>query len=485
MADYYLDYDAYNDETTETCTFTNGSTTVTCDTPLPTGKVQVGDYVRPKDETTAPEWYKVTAVTDDGTQITDFTIDHKYYQDTISSAIYINRGDGTQSSPFCCLRQYIETSRSAGDILHVQKGQVHYCSKQYKKSSYVGLNDDYIWIEGDDWKSEGSTENPTVDFQNADVSDLNQGLYLDKGWCIKGIKFRNYASSYYARAVVYDAQGIFEDLVFENCRRPFYNCGGEAINLQQVNPPSSDRVFDGGKVWKITGGSFEFYDAGSELGLCSFSWVENLDVSRQIGNLAPYVFRNSAEPYVFWYIYPGNINPFAYAYYEDINGAVAHKIKCHAGVLARNTDVKRENGASDSIEATPSNLCSAARRLFNFNHLSLLNPPWGWVFYLNDTSQHTVTFYLALTGWTTLPTVDELWLEVEYYDQSTGTHKAVAKSTSVDDDTSTWNGLTDYTAKKLSVTFTPAQTGLVRVRAYLAKYESGAKVYVDNKLYVS
>ena len=369
-------------------------------------------------------------------------------------------------------------------MLYAQNGQTHYCSKRYYRSNYVELDYDFIWIEGKDWKTSGSTVNPIIDFQNLDVSDLVQGLYLGRGWSLKNLKFQNYARGAWDRGVIYGAVGVFENLVFENCRKPFYKCGGEAINLQQINPPSSDLFLDSG-VWKVIGGSFAFYDASSKLGSCSLAWVENLDVSREIGNYAPYAFRNTAEPSIYWYVYSGNVNPFAYAYYEDINGAVAHKIKCYAGVLARNIDVAREGGASDSIEATPSSYCSTARRLFNFNHLSLLSPPWGWVFYLNDTNQHTVTLYLALTGWTTLPTADELWLEVEYYDQDTGTHKAVTKSTSVDDDTSTWNGLTDYTAKKLSVTFTPAQTGLVRVRAYLAKYESGAKVYVDNKLYVS
>jgi len=90
-----------------------------------------------------------------------------------------------------------------------------------------------------------------------------------------------------------------------------------------------------------------------------------------------------------------------------------------------------------------------------------------------DASSETITVKIRPHGWTTDLTNADIWVEVDYQD--------TASSGSITTVTSKGTGTTytDDTWSDLSVTFTPGQAGMVEVRCYLAKYESGAYVLVD------
>jgi len=116
--------------------------------------------------------------------------------------------------------------------------------------------------------------------------------------------------------------------------------------------------------------------------------------------------------------------------------------------------------ASDSVKVEPRTQVSP----------EFLNafPLFEWKITNVSAAEHTVKVYVKGSGWTTFPTADELYIEVEYYDEATGTHTATAKSSEVLDANDTW--------KAFTVTFTPAQDGDIYVRGYLKKYEDGDEV---------
>jgi len=88
-------------------------------------------------------------------------------------------------------------------------------------------------------------------------------------------------------------------------------------------------------------------------------------------------------------------------------------------------------------------------------------------------SSETITVKVRPHGWTTDLTNADIWIEVDYFDESSGLHIKTATSEG------TGTTYTDDTWSDLSVTFTPGQAGMVEVRCYLANYESGAYVLVD------
>jgi hypothetical protein len=92
----------------------------------------------------------------------------------------------------------------------------------------------------------------------------------------------------------------------------------------------------------------------------------------------------------------------------------------------------------------------------------------------SPASQKTYAVYMRCSGWTTPPTASECYLSAEYYDQASGTRKALAVSAQAFQDNNTWT--------EFNVTITPQQVGIVRLRCYLGDYEDGSeKIYVDIK----
>jgi hypothetical protein len=150
---------------------------------------------------------------------------------------------------------------------------------------------------------------------------------------------------------------------------------------------------------------------------------------------------------------------------EDYGGVLgAHYTFFANGDAIKNTATVRTGGADSSIEVIPLSSCDTAN----------LIPFLTWTEVDVAASAQVRGIYILGEGWTTFPTAAELWFEVEYLNHASLLTKALLKSTHVLTDNVTWT--------KLSASFTPAQAGNVRYRAYLGRYEVGAKIYVDNQL---
>jgi len=103
------------------------------------------------------------------------------------------------------------------------------------------------------------------------------------------------------------------------------------------------------------------------------------------------------------------------------------------------------------------------------------------------TDETTVKFYLngVSTGeWTANPTADELYIDVSYFKHATNTFRGSDKSTETVDFINTAGWSEDNT---ISITFTPAQSGLAYIRLIYGKSkESGNNIfYVDTKPVIS
>jgi hypothetical protein len=155
-------------------------------------------------------------------------------------------------------------------------------------------------------------------------------------------------------------------------------------------------------------------------------------------------------------------------YCEDYGGVLgaSHAYLVNGDVI-RNDVTVRPGGAASSIEVVPQSHCSAVCPI----------QICEWTEHGVPASAQTRSIYVLGNGWTSFPTNAELWFEAAYLNDAVETTRAVIRSTEALVDNVTWT--------ELSVTFTPAQAGLVRYRAWLAKYEAGASVFIDNMLVTS
>jgi len=134
------------------------------------------------------------------------------------------------------------------------------------------------------------------------------------------------------------------------------------------------------------------------------------------------------------------------------------------GDIVKNTTTTRAGGADNSLEVIPLSTVTDKDFIRAFE----------WVEFDVPASSQTRSIYIKGEGWTSWPTNTELYLEAEYYGAASGVTKTIIASTAVLTDNTTWT--------QFSVTFTPGQVGKVRYRAFLKKYESASKIYIDNQL---
>lgn len=156
-------------------------------------------------------------------------------------------------------------------------------------------------------------------------------------------------------------------------------------------------------------------------------------------------------------------NFVAFEDYQQVVGA--HRVFLPTGEVIKNTSTVRSGGAASSLECIPYSNCAANAPLLLLEWTELDVP----------ASEQTRSIYVLGNGWTSFPTNAQLYLEAEYYNAASGVEKTTVASTQVISDNVTWTAL--------SVTFTPGQVMPVRYKAWLKTYESGASVFVDNKLY--
>lgn len=154
-------------------------------------------------------------------------------------------------------------------------------------------------------------------------------------------------------------------------------------------------------------------------------------------------------------------------YCEDYAGVKdAHYSFQSVGDVLKNTSSLRPNGASSVIEVIPNSYCTRS-----YGEVYL----FGWTELNVPATQQTKTIYVKGEGWTDFPTTDDLYFTAEYYN-STGslstTQSYFAGAISNNDD---WF--------PISITFAPSQSGAVRYKGKLGKYQASSKIYIDNQLY--
>jgi hypothetical protein len=159
--------------------------------------------------------------------------------------------------------------------------------------------------------------------------------------------------------------------------------------------------------------------------------------------------------------------------HEDYGGVLgAHRTFWTFGDVIRNTSVVRDGGATTSLEVVPLSNCAAPKYYI---------PILEWSEYDVPASAQVRTIYIKGEGWSgNYPLDTELWFEAEYYSAAVLLTKTTvhtydaAQGDLVIDDNDNWHAFT--------LSFEPLQVGVVRYRAYLAKYAAACKVYVDNML---
>jgi hypothetical protein len=153
---------------------------------------------------------------------------------------------------------------------------------------------------------------------------------------------------------------------------------------------------------------------------------------------------------------------------EDYQGVLGASYAFHmTGDVIRTTATVRSGGADNSLEVIPRTTCaagSASMRIFEWVELDV------------PASAQTKSVYVKGEQWTVFPTAAQLYLEAEYLSDDSPIATALATSTAVISDNTTWVAL--------AVTFTPHIASRVRYRLYVGCYEGGTtrKVYIDNQL---
>lgn len=131
------------------------------------------------------------------------------------------------------------------------------------------------------------------------------------------------------------------------------------------------------------------------------------------------------------------------------------------------------NLASQSLKCTPSSNCGSSVVPAGEQAAAVIVE--DWIEHNVPASVQNRRVYIKGEAWSSFPTNTELYLEAEYYNAAGTWTTTTAVSTEVLTDNTTWTALT--------LSFIPARVGPVTYRVVLAKYESGASVYLDHALY--
>ena len=449
MTVYYVDNTATTTALTGTLTFTNASSTVTGTGTLFTTELAVGDYIKSDDATNGTEWYKVTAITDD----LNLTIDHAFAQATHSATASKNSNDGlSTTTAFATPRQFLDATLSPGDICYLRRGQTWTITVDIGTANDGALNN-LIIMQGDDgtgWPTETGNARPIIDM--ATITGITLYMNYDYYWEFRDITFKSDAIDGVIKAM---SRGRIIDCDLLSPQRSFRHevtfC--EELHFVRVNCDNQVYIQRGGvlKAWDSTLNSINMYGGGH-------LYLENCSVTTlTLGTGIVCRGKNNNITTI-------NINAQDAAYYseDDQQVAGANKAYLYMGTLEKDTTNIRTGGGSSSIKASPNS------NVGSFAKLQLFEYP----VYLPATAT-TITVYMLGFGWTTFPTANELWIELEYLDSSTGTTRTTIKSTETLVDNTNWTAFT--------VSATPGQEGVAYLRGYLTKYELNSGVYVDIK----
>ena len=461
MADFYLDVNAATGTLTGTLNFTNGDTRVTGTGTLFTTELQVGDYIRSTDTTNGGTWYKVISIIDDVT----LTINTAFKEATHSAAAEYNRGDGSQTNPFCSINQFVSVA-VGGDTLYCQLGQTQKLVN-YDSYPYVLLPGgdaiNPIKIIGSDWKNIGVTGYFELDLQ------YNITLYADydTGYRIfDAIKFSNRPQESYAYNAVLvswnrtftkftncyfyncdiciKGSSIVENCTFDTCNILFQTCNVYARNITTINcttlSDSSSGVIINTDLTSAQANDDTYSSTIIFLGSPQAT-ITN-EYSDYILNHIPHPFRISGVYGDIYYI---------------------SNLICD---ISKDTATTFSSG-NTAIKIVPKNTSFVSK------DFPVCIASW----YVDNVpaGSHTITVNVKTSGVTVFPTADELFVEVLYPDSTTSPSLGIIKST----ETVT----ADNTETQLTVNFTSAVDGRIEIRVWYG-YSNGTDtapiIYIED-----
>ena len=398
---------------------------------------------------------------------------------------YVNGDDSNDglspSTAWKTIPQYTtNTVRSPGDVCYVRRNQTHSYSANIEFDE-DGEPNNPIVLRGDDgtgWSGDTDVR-PVIDFGSDSVYFYLSG---DLNWKFIDLDIKS-GASLYGNFRMADASAKFYNCRFRDCSggnygtlftdgntiAEFENCSWENNTNNAIRLHSGGYFIFKGCNWDGNGsyGLYFPYRGRAVLIDCDFGVTSANDTDIYISGKGVLVegrnvTLNSTNKVAFGTSAYGSIVKI-----EDYNGTKDDNRKwLWNGQIIRDTSVVRSGGADSSARVEPNSNCGSEYPIKMFEFVI-----WA------PNTQKTYSVYMRASGWSSLPTSSECYIEAEYYDQASGTHKATATSSQSFSANDTWT--------EFSVTVTPGQEGILRLRGYLKKYESGAKIYVDIKPVVS
>jgi len=356
---------------------------------------------------------------------------------------YINGSDANDglspSTAWKTINQFTtNTVRAAGDIAYVRRNQTHSYAVDIVFDE-DGNKDSDIILMGDDgtgWPGEETLAKPVINFQDLAYQVLVNG---DDYWTLKDLQIIQSADTGGALRIYSAKQFKGSGLIIRDNdpgTRGFYPYIATGIMEDcELYSNGSYNVYGGlchmiYKGCKFNGGAATtdyglfLFDALAELLDCEFGITTAHDF-RDI-----WCFRNArvlgrnvkfGSP---TYIYDMP-DPFSWVRIEDYQGQkLSHYAKYFEGEIVPVTDIVRSGGAQFSAKMVP-----YEGRTGKLNPLVLTKllgeelAAWR-----TAGTGRTCTLYIRGSVWKTIPTADELYTELAYYD-STSAKRNIKKST--------------------------------------------------------
>jgi len=375
------------------------------------------------------------------------------------------------------------TIRTPGDVAYVRRGQTHIYDTANIVFDEDGEPNNPITLMGDDgtgWPDETGLDKPIVSF-NASTYQMLFGA--DEYWKLVDLVVKQSSGwsqvDISASVVEFGRCEFTEGLSFNGCviaswssvifrACEFYDNARIGLYFRWSGAARIENCrFDRGTVYLQDIG-LNIEDQGTiSIINSNFSQVEPMPTDIRVrGRGAVVLLRNvklgGGTPINFLTGIAGASGSFCGA--EDYNGVkLDNRAWLFPGTITRDTAVTRPGGADTSARMEPNEYCGPLCPL----KLCLFTQELArWC----TAGSRSCRVYVMCSGWTELPTADELYLEVLYYDTAEAKRSSV-RSTQAVPANDVWT--------ELSVEFDLYSDSPCYANVILKKYEDGAKVYVD------
>lgn len=439
-----------------------------------------GDYVK---AAAIDEWYKISAVGGENAITLAYNFVAATQAGVVASYADVSVNDGTTTGKaFVHPNQFTtDLLRTAGDIVYVRRNQTHLIMAvvvNFDEDGTKALPMEFVGDDGTGWAGDADVK-PTFNFG---TSSFNFNTSGDDYWNFRRIII-NGGSNVQGVFIVGGNFDWFYDCATQNCTGGGYgvtflwngqnyyfeNCAWTGNSNNAVNQYQGSYAKFVNCTWNGNSNCLANGATGAVADLigCSFGTSSaNTGYNIYCGTNAKAYARNCVFEAGATKIQAAGAKSGVYS--EDHNSVKGdHKAWFYEGTIIKDTVTVRVGGASSSAKVAPSTTIATYPYLFTIFEACMYAPAVA----------KTYSLYMLGNAWTTLPTAGQLYTEVEYFDEAGTAHKTTSVSTAVLAVNDLWY--------EFPVTVHPAADGLLRIRAYLTKYQAGAYVYVDIKPVVS